>query len=165
MCSIEEGPVEVYLDDDDFVGVADGGEAVRDDDGGAPGGEALEGGLHEALADGVQRAGGLVQQQDLGVLQQRPRNGDALLLAAAQQYAMLPYLDSTRNERQTMYLQANTLGHVHFSIICWLLAKSSEAIVSIVMHSRQRYRAVVDPAMLILFRYYSYFLLIMCEKP
>ena len=39
---------------------------------------------HQPLALGVQRAGGLVQQQDRRILEDRPRDGDALLLPARQ---------------------------------------------------------------------------------
>ncbi len=45
--------------------------------------------LHGALALRVERAGGLVEQQDRRVLQQRARDRDALLLAAGQARAAL----------------------------------------------------------------------------
>ena len=63
-----------------------------DDDRGAALGEALEGGLHEALAHRVQGARGLVEEQQAGVLQERARDGDALLLAAAQLHTALTHL-------------------------------------------------------------------------
>ena len=44
---------------DDAIGVLDGGQAVRDDDGGAPDGGAVHGGLYKLLALSVEGAGGL----------------------------------------------------------------------------------------------------------
>ena len=46
----------------------DGGQAVRDDEDGAPLHQAVDGQLHRALAHAVQRARGLVQDQDGRVL-------------------------------------------------------------------------------------------------
>ena len=91
-CSTHVSGSGTRLNHGDFVGVADGGEAVRDDDGGAARGKALQRALHEALADSVQRAGGLVQQQQAGVLEQRARNCNALLLPAAELHALLAHL-------------------------------------------------------------------------
>ena len=84
------------LNHGDLVGVADGGEAVRDDDGGAARGKALQRALHEALADSVQGAGGLVQQQQAGVLEQCSCNCNALLLPAAELHALLAHLQQDR---------------------------------------------------------------------
>src|SRR3954451_20402219 len=49
------------LEDDDLVGVADGGEAVGDDEGGAAFHEPVEGVEEEAFAFAVEGAGGFVQ--------------------------------------------------------------------------------------------------------
>ena len=49
----------------------------------------LERGLHHALAFGVERAGRFVEQQQRRVLQHRPRDRDALALAARQAHAAL----------------------------------------------------------------------------
>mmetsp|Transcript_38779 Transcript_38779/g.91035 ORF Transcript_38779/g.91035 Transcript_38779/m.91035 type:complete len:247 (-) Transcript_38779:1748-2488(-) len=83
-----------FLDDADAVGVADGGEAVRDDDGGALGlpHELVERLLHHLLARGVQRARRLVQQQDRGVLDHGPRNRHPLLLPPRELPALLPHI-------------------------------------------------------------------------
>mmetsp|Transcript_13766 Transcript_13766/g.33854 ORF Transcript_13766/g.33854 Transcript_13766/m.33854 type:complete len:306 (-) Transcript_13766:3780-4697(-) len=75
----------------DGVRVADGGQAVRDGQRGAPRSHHVQCGLHCALAARVQRRGGLIQQQHLGVLDDRARDGDALLLAAAELDAALPH--------------------------------------------------------------------------
>src|SRR5438034_10716367 len=58
---------------------------------------------NQAFRLGVQRAGGLVQNQNRRVLQQRPRNRDALAFAAGQRRAALAddrivALGQTRNE-------------------------------------------------------------------
>ena len=67
---------------DDDIGVADGGEPVRDDEAGAALHQFLERLLHEPFAFGVERAGRLVEDQDGRVLEQRAGDGDALALAA-----------------------------------------------------------------------------------
>ena len=48
--------------------------------------------LHQPFALVVQRAGGLVQNQDGRVLQEHPGNGDALLLPAGQLHAPLAHI-------------------------------------------------------------------------
>ena len=65
------------------------GQPVGDDQRGAAGHRALQRGLHHALALGVQRAGGFVQQQQRRVLQHRAGDADALALAAGQAHAAL----------------------------------------------------------------------------
>ena len=54
----------------DAVGGTHGREAVGDEDGGAPAHQPVDGLLHDVLALGVERRGGLVEQQHLGVDQQ-----------------------------------------------------------------------------------------------
>ena len=49
----------------------------------------LQGGLNQPLGTGVERAGGLVQDQDARVLQDDAGDGDALLLAAGELVAAL----------------------------------------------------------------------------
>ena len=68
------------LHDHDPVGVEDGGQAVGDDEGRPPVQQFLEGGLNQELAGGVEIAGGLVEDEDVGILQQRPRDRQPLLL-------------------------------------------------------------------------------------
>jgi len=65
----------------DAVGLEHRGQPVCDHQRGAPRHQALQRLLHRTLALRVQRAGGLVQQQDRRVLEQRTRDRDALLLA------------------------------------------------------------------------------------
>jgi hypothetical protein len=74
----EEGLVAPGLDDrpviedDDPIGALDGAEAVGDDDGGAPGLELLERLLDQVLALRVEGRGRLVEEEDLGVAEDRP---------------------------------------------------------------------------------------------
>ena len=56
-------------DDGDEVGVEDGGEAVGDDDGGAVAEDVAEGVLDERLGLRVEGGGGLVEDEDLWVLE------------------------------------------------------------------------------------------------
>src|SRR5258708_40292598 len=52
------------VDDEDLVGVADGGEAVGDDEGGAALHEAQQGFLDVGFGAGVDAAGGLIEDED-----------------------------------------------------------------------------------------------------
>src|SRR5690606_19614907 len=70
------------VEDQDTVRVADGGEAVGDDERGAAFEEPGQRLLHERLALGVERRGGLVEEQQRRILQERPGDGDALALPA-----------------------------------------------------------------------------------
>ena len=63
---------------DDPVGRADGGQPVGDDQGGSALGEGIEGSLDLGLGDRVQSGGGLVQDQNGGILQKDPGNGNTL---------------------------------------------------------------------------------------
>ena len=72
------------VQDDDPVGVADGGEAVGDDEDGPARQELSQGALDEPLGLGVQVRRGLVQDQDRGVAQDGPGDADALALPAGQ---------------------------------------------------------------------------------
>ena len=74
----------------DPVGKADGRQAVRDEDDGPPLGEIGESLLHDVLALGVEVGGGLVQDEDRGILQERPREGDPLPLPPGELHAALP---------------------------------------------------------------------------
>lgn len=62
---------------------------MRDHQRGAAFHQPLQRLLHGALAVRIERAGGFVQQQDRGILEQRTRNRHALLLAAGQARAAL----------------------------------------------------------------------------
>ena len=73
-----------FVEDVDFVGVLDGGQAVGDGDGGACTHESLKGFLYESLALGVEGAGGFVKDEDGRVLEDGTGDGDALALTAAE---------------------------------------------------------------------------------
>ena len=77
-----------FFEDDDAVGIADGGEAVRDDNRGAVFAQALYRFLHFCLAVVVERRGGLVQNQDWRVFVEGAGDGDALLLPAGKAAAL-----------------------------------------------------------------------------
>ena len=69
------------LDDDDLLGLADRTEPVRNDERRATTHEFLEAGLDEGLAFTVQARRRFVEDEDLGIREQRPRDGHALSLA------------------------------------------------------------------------------------
>ena len=58
--------------------------------------DAVECGLYLPLCRCIQRTGRLIQQHDLGVLDDGPGNGHALLLPSAQLHATLTHLHTTR---------------------------------------------------------------------
>ena len=78
-----------FLQHVDAVGVLDGGKPVGDDEGGAVFHQAVERVLDLALGLGIHRGGGLVQQQDRRVLEQRAGDGQPLFLAAGELHAAL----------------------------------------------------------------------------
>ena len=87
--------VRAFLDDalafqdDDLVGVADGGEPVGNDDGRAARHQPFQRLLDEQFGFGIHRGGGLVQDQDRAVFQDRARDRKALLLPAGELDAAL----------------------------------------------------------------------------
>ena len=72
----------------DLVGVAHGGEAMRDHEAGDAARAQVR--LDARLGRGVERAGGLVEDEDRRVAHQRARDLEALALAAATGCARLP---------------------------------------------------------------------------
>ena len=79
------------IEDEDTVGALHGSQPVGDDQRRAVGHRRLEGLLHEALALRVQAARGLVENQDLGRLEEDPGNGDPLSLPTGQANAALSH--------------------------------------------------------------------------
>jgi hypothetical protein len=71
------------VEDEDLVGVADGGQAVGYNKAGAFLQEAVEGLLDEFLRGVVDAGGGFVEEEDGWIFQQRAGDGDALLFADA----------------------------------------------------------------------------------
>ena len=74
----------VVTDDENFVGIFDGGQTVRDDDGGAAMGEFFQAVLDHLLGRVVEGARCFVEDEDRRVLQEDARNGDTLLLTAGE---------------------------------------------------------------------------------
>ena len=75
------------LHDQDAVGLEHGRQPMRDDQRGAALHQLLQRRLHQRLALGVERRGGLVEQQDRRVAQDGAGNRHALALAAGQRHA------------------------------------------------------------------------------
>lgn len=87
---LEQGVVVAAFDDaalvhdEDLAGVADGGKAVGDDDGGASGQEAFEGLLDEFFRGGVHAGGGFVKDENGAVFEQGAGDADSLFFADAE---------------------------------------------------------------------------------
>ena len=75
----------------DAVGVLDGRQAVGDDEAGAADEQAVERPLDELLGLGVDRRGGLVEDQDAGIEGEGAGEGDELLLAHREAGAALAH--------------------------------------------------------------------------
>src|SRR4051794_3622879 len=72
----------------DAIRVQNGGETVRDDQGGPVSHQPFERFLNDSLALGIKCAGSLVQQKDRWIAEDGPRDGDPLALSAGQSYAL-----------------------------------------------------------------------------
>ena len=70
------------LDDENLAGILDCGNAVRDENGGAPVHHAGKTGEDALLGERVDAGESIVEDQDFRVAQNGSRDGDALLLAA-----------------------------------------------------------------------------------
>lgn len=81
------------LEDEDAVALLDGAEAVGDDDGGPVLHDVVQRHLHLPLRGLVQRRGRLVQDQQLRLPHDRPRNCDSLLLPTRQLAPLQATLD------------------------------------------------------------------------
>src|SRR5436309_900129 len=79
--TLDDAPLRQH---DDEVRVLHGGEPVRDDEHRAMRHQTVDRLLHQPLGLGVERAGGLIENEDRWIAQQRARNRDPLALAAAQ---------------------------------------------------------------------------------
>ena len=80
-----------FVEHQNFVGMADGRKAVGDGDGGTGGHEAFERFLHQTFALGVERRGGLVENEDVGIFQNGTRNGHPLPLSARKSTAPIAH--------------------------------------------------------------------------
>ena len=90
------------VDDDHLVGALGGGEPVGDGDRGAPAHQPLEGAADPHLEGRVDGAGGLVEDQQVGVGELGPQQRDQLALARRQRLAALadPGLEPARQAGQ-----------------------------------------------------------------
>src|SRR6266480_111399 len=79
VCSLLDDPA--VLEDDDQVGIANRRQPVGDDEGCSPGEQQPQRPLDLALGADVDRGGGLVQNQDPGIGEQRARQRNELPLA------------------------------------------------------------------------------------
>ena len=70
-----------FFHDDDDVGVANRGQAVRDDEGRAALAQGVHGLLDVHLGAGIDRRGGLVEDEQRRLSQEGTRDGDELALA------------------------------------------------------------------------------------
>ena len=70
------------FDDEDRVGIDKRGQPMRNDDDGAPLGDLAQVLPDDRLAVGIERAGGLVENEQSRIGDERARNGEALLLPA-----------------------------------------------------------------------------------
>ena len=76
----------------DAVGVADGAQAVGNDQGGTAHSQIVKGPLDLGFRHRVQCGGGFVQNQNGRILQENPGNGNALLLTAGQEGSPLAHI-------------------------------------------------------------------------
>ncbi len=77
------------IEHQDAVGVDDAGEPVRQDQGRAPGHQAVERALDDGFVLGIDRRQRLVENEDRRVAQQRPRDRQPLPLSAREPQAAL----------------------------------------------------------------------------
>lgn len=70
--------------DEDFVGGHDGGEAVGDDEGGSSPGYRIELALDGLFCAGVQGGCGFIEDEDGGVFEECPGNGDSLFFSSGE---------------------------------------------------------------------------------
>ena len=71
-----------FIQDQDAIGALNGAEPMRHDEGGAVDHQALQRFLHQPFGLRIQSGGGLVEQENSGILQNGSRNGDTLALTA-----------------------------------------------------------------------------------
>lgn len=72
------------VEDDDLVGITDGGEAMGDDKGGAPLHDGVHASLYELLGTGVDTGGCLVKDEDGGIGYGGSGDGKELALSLAE---------------------------------------------------------------------------------
>ena len=76
-----------FMHDEDGVGALNGGEAVRDEDGGAARDHAREREADAEFGVGIDGAGGLVEDEDAGAMGEGAGEADELLLTGGERGA------------------------------------------------------------------------------
>ena len=87
----------LVIDDDDFIGIADGGKAVGDGDGGTILRQFFQAFLDMAFAFVIESACRLIQNQNRRILKEYPGDRNPLLLSAGKPCA--PLADKGHNRR------------------------------------------------------------------
>ena len=77
------------FNDQDLVRAANGGEAVRDDEGGAAAHQVGEALLNQGFGFGIEAGGGFVKDEDAGIGENGAGDGDALALTSGKPDAAL----------------------------------------------------------------------------
>src|SRR5271157_1277884 len=87
-----------FVHDHDFAGVLNGGEAVRDDQGGAVLNQAAQAFTQQMLRLRIDARGGFVEDQDARVVSERAREGEQLFLSHRKRGAALldGFLETSR---------------------------------------------------------------------
>ena len=79
------------VNDQDLVGISQGGQTVGDGEGGSVVGHLVDGVLDELFGLGVQGCCGFVQNEDGGVVDEGAGDGDTLAFTAREGVALLAY--------------------------------------------------------------------------
>ena len=98
---------------DNAVGRTNGAESVGNDQGCTAHSQVVESPLDLSFRHGVQRGGGLIQNQNGRILQEDPGNGHALLLTAGEQGAPLAYIGiKSMGHFQNILIDLRLLGRL-----------------------------------------------------
>ncbi len=103
-----------FLEGIDHFAVDDLGDAVRDDDNRTAGLDGVDAVLDLLRGDGVQRGGGLVQEDDGRILQEHACDGNALLLAAGEVCRLVLELLGKRHD---LVVDVRLLGSLHHLLV------------------------------------------------
>lgn len=140
-----------FVEDNDLVGFADGGEAVCDDEDGAVGGEVVEGFLNEAFGNGIDAGGGLIENDKGRVFEKDAGNGHALFFALREAYTLFPDVGiETFREFVDEVPRAGPLESVADIIIGGIFAGEEEVVADGSFEEKRILRDVADALMNIL---------------
>lgn len=105
------------VQDEDLVGVGDRAEPVGDDQDGAPARQLGQPVLHGGLRFGVGESGGLVEDQDRGVGEQRAGDAHPLRLPAGQQRVLPHHRAVTPWQGENPLVHGRRLGRSHHGFV------------------------------------------------